>query len=269
VRARPLILASVLTGLALYGPPAHATWTITAVDPATGEVGTAGATCGRWVWVIARVVPDEGAVVAQGNSNLDARDEAEGLLAEGETPDAILDAITAGDDDVQTRQYGVASLNGAAAAFNGSQLEDYAGSWSDEYVSVQGNILASEAVVTEAFNAYLAAEEAGEPLAERLLLALEAGAAEGGDSRCDPDKAAKSAYLLVAAPGDDPDDLSVSLKATQAVGSGSPVDELREAWDSGERKLGCSSVPTPASLLLALPALLGLALRRRATASRR
>jgi uncharacterized Ntn-hydrolase superfamily protein len=73
---------------------AYATWSIVAVDPETGEVGAAGATCWPSVAAIARIVPGKGAVVAQGLSSFEGRDYASKMLREGSPASAVVEAIT-------------------------------------------------------------------------------------------------------------------------------------------------------------------------------
>jgi MYXO-CTERM domain-containing protein len=251
--------AALLTafGLAAWAPPAGATWSLVAVDPATGEVGAAAATCGKMVWFIAEVVPGRGAVVAQADTLLDGRDlGAEGLAA-GLTPAEILDELTdpAFDPAFETRQYGVAALSGEAAAFTGAETEDVAISMGDGSLTVQGNLLTGAAVVEDSFAAFQDAE--GLPMEERLMRGLEAGAAQGGDSRCPPERAAKSAFITVATEDGE-------LRTWRDRGYGPPIEGLRAELDGS----GCASAPGQGSgqrsWLWALAGLGVLRRRRRA-----
>ncbi len=248
-------LGTGVVALAALGSavPANATWTIVAVDPETEEVGSAGATCGPMVWMAAELVPGEGAIVAQAATNIQARNTAAELLAEGADALEALSQITdpGSDDDLSIRQYGIASLRSPSATFTGDDCDDWAGSLEDETFSVQGNILVGEPVVQAAFDAFVASE--GEALQDRLLLALEAGAAEGGDSRCDADVAAKSAFLFVAGPDDDRS--TVDLTASDTSGA---VAALRDKYDDGTLQnchcdaAGNSRSPIAGTLLLAM-----------------
>lgn len=242
-RSSSALFGAALFVTALFSTPAYATWSIVAVDAETGEVGSAGATCGPFVWFIAGIAPGEGAVVSQGRTSFAGRDLAVERLLSGDTPQSILDDLKQDDDQLADRQYAIVSLNGPSAAFTGDALDDVKGALSGETYSVQGNILADEELLPQVESAFLGS--AGLPLGERLLIALEAGAALGGDARCDADKGAESAYLMVAAPGDDENDLRVSMKAKDALGEGSPIEELRTAWEEGDRQLGCQSLPAP------------------------
>ena len=249
----PLLLARPNT--------ARATWSITAVDPATEEVGITGATCGPFVWGIAAVVPGQGAVAAQYDTWGKGRDEAARLLEQGQTPEEVLAAVTdAGfDSDASWRQYGVVSLDAVPAQFTGDDVELPALTVAGDTFSAQGNTLADEQVVQAAHDSFR--DGADLDLAERLLQALEAGAAEGGDNRCDPDHGAKSAFLFVADPGDDPKSPRVEHKVSSAFNGDPAVERLRADF---EGELGCASAPgRSAGGLLAFVALLGGLLRRR------
>ena len=98
----------------------------------------------------------------------------------GATPHDALHAVLAADDGRETRQLGIVAADGRSAAHTGASCLAWAGHRAGPGYAVQGNILAGEAVVTEMERAYL--ETAG-TLAERLVAALEAGQAAGGDAR--------------------------------------------------------------------------------------
>jgi uncharacterized Ntn-hydrolase superfamily protein len=101
-------------------------------------------------------------------------------LADGATPEEALVRVLAGDEGRETRQLGVVTADGRAAAFTGRECLDWAGHRIGAGFAVQGNILAGEAVVREMARAY---EEMVGPLVRRLVAALVAGQAAGGDRR--------------------------------------------------------------------------------------
>src|SRR5262245_9538266 len=68
----------------------HATFTIVAVDPPTGEVGFAGATCGIGITFVQAVVPGRGVVAAQADTSFIGREHARKWIARGETAGAVL-----------------------------------------------------------------------------------------------------------------------------------------------------------------------------------
>jgi uncharacterized Ntn-hydrolase superfamily protein len=101
-------------------------------------------------------------------------------LGAGAGPDEALERVLADDARRDTRQLGAVTADGRAAAFTGSECQDWAGHRVGAGFAVQGNILAGEAVVVEMARAF---EETVAPLVERLVAALEAGQAAGGDRR--------------------------------------------------------------------------------------
>jgi uncharacterized Ntn-hydrolase superfamily protein len=121
-----------------------------------------------------------GAVATQAAGVAVYGDRALEQLARGASPEAALEAVLADDAGRDTRQLGIVSADGRAAAFTGADCLDWAGHRVGPGFAVQGNILAGEAVVEEMARAY---EETLGPLAHRLVSALEAGQAAGGDRR--------------------------------------------------------------------------------------
>jgi uncharacterized Ntn-hydrolase superfamily protein len=236
--ATPWLAAAL--GPALLPATAWATWSIAAVDPQTQEVGVAVASCvpapyGSTILpFVAGLAPGQGALAAQALYDAQLRDDALALLAGGAAPQDVIDMVVAGDPQAATRQYGVVALDLQTAAFTGAATEDWAGHLQGEGVTVQGNILYGPDVVGDA----LAGFEAEAPrcpwtLADRLMLALEAGAAQGGDNRCSERQSALAAALRVAAPGDDPDAPTLDLRIpSQAEGGDNPVALLRVAYDA-------------------------------------
>jgi len=232
-------LAALLVALGTH--PANATWSIVAVDPATGEVGGASATCTPWASAIFGVVPGKGIIVTQAASNKMARYRGEVLLMEGQSPENIVALITdqAFDPTHAIQQHGVVALGfeKAAAGYTGADTGRATGDLQGRGVSVQGNILAGSAVLTAALEAFQAASQNPSfTLADRLILALEAGAAQGGDRRCG-DQTAISAYLVVARPGDSPQAPSLRIAiAEQPRGGRNAVDLLRERYEQTARR---------------------------------
>ena len=101
-------------------------------------------------------------------------------LEGGSAPAEAIAAVLADDEDRETRQLGAVAADGRAASHTGAECLAWAGHRIGDGYAVQGNILAGEAVVTEMERAFL---ETDGSLAERLVSALEAGQAAGGDSR--------------------------------------------------------------------------------------
>jgi len=234
------------------------TWTIVAVDPATGDVGVAGASCvpNMHADAVAALVPGKGAAATQAHFDLENRNKVFQLLLEGFSADEIIRKVADPEVDprVEDRQYGVVTMsNGAvrAEAFTGSDNLEWAGSRQDMDmgVTVQGNILVSEAVVSNALQAFRSDSRLGDStLPDRLMRALEAGSAAGGDSRCNNDRVeqtAATAFILIARGTDEPyatrtigvtdmgeaDAPWLAISTTESQFGPNPIVKLRELYD--------------------------------------
>lgn len=225
-----LIVPMLLPGSAL------ATWSITAVDSKTKDVGIAGASCTDYVFGIAGVAPGKGVIVAQAMSNMAAKRLGIRMLLEGRSPQSILAAITdpAFDSNYTLQQYGIVALGfeRQPATYTGADTDDWKGFKSGYGVTVQGNILTGKEVVSDALAAFEVATKNNQlSLADRLLAALEAGAVSGGDNRCGKQKA-RSAFLVVAKPTDDVKALYLNLNIPgQQAGDRNPIPLLRQKYD--------------------------------------
>ena len=174
-----------------------ATFSILGYDPVTGEVGGAVQSrvfsAGNGVlWAEAGV----GAVATQAIVDVSYGPQAIELLKKGLSPQAIVQEIWKKDPDPRPqdwtkdgRQFAVMNAKGDVAAFTGSKAPAWAGNRSGKFCSAQGNILAGESVVTEMVRAF---ESTSGRLSLRLVAALEAGQAAGGDTR-----GMQSAALLI------------------------------------------------------------------------
>ncbi len=158
------------------------TWSIVARDPQTGHLGVAVAS--RF-FAVGAAVPHirgrVGAIATQAFVSPLYGTDGLVLLAEGRTPEEIISVLTARDDGSQQRQLHLIDAAGRNAAFTGSKCIDWAGHIVDDNVSVAGNMLAGPQVIAETLRVYKALADA--PFAERLLAAMDAGEAAGGDKR--------------------------------------------------------------------------------------
>lgn len=165
-----------------------ATFSILGYDSETGEVG--GAVQSRVfsvgngvLWAEAGV----GAVATQAVVDVSYGPQALELLRQGLSPSEIVKKVWENDPDPrperwskQGRQFAVMNSKGEMAAFTGSQAPTWAGDRQGKYCTAQGNILAGEEVVKSMVEAF---EKTTGHLSFRLLAALEAGQAAGGDKR--------------------------------------------------------------------------------------
>lgn len=157
------------------------TFSIAALDPVTGELGVAVASkflaVGALVpWAKAGV----GAIATQSWVNVSYGRRGLELMAEGKTAQETLAILTESDELKASRQVGMIDAKGGSATFTGSDCFEWAGGIAGENFACQGNILTDENVVKAMAETFQRAEG---DLAERLVKALLAGEAAGGDSR--------------------------------------------------------------------------------------
>src|ERR1017187_2480405 len=206
---------------------AFATWSVIAVDRGTGRVVISSSTCTGNADdflkdVQAVVVPGKGVAACQAGVD-SATHQNQTLVFEelqrGTEPARIIELLSQ-DPGFQTRQYGIVDLQGRVAGHsgltNGFVTQDLHGQvpGTEIFYSIQGNILRSGAVVPNAVKAFLAARGG---VTDRVMAAMEAADAAGGDSRCTcetprvPPEAASIpctirttlvAYMLAADPAD-------------------------------------------------------------------
>lgn len=218
---RALLCTALAVGLVA---PASATWSIVVVNRRTGEVGIAGATCIDNVYLIAQLpvaLPGLGGGVIQASgSYLDLIPMAEGLR-ERLSPADILAIVQGVEPSVGELQSGIVSLYpGAPVTFSGMGTQaargGLAGEIGDLAYAVQGNVLTGFRVVQDA---QLALVNTNGDLGQRLMAAMEAARALGGDGRCSCTagprptscgcppanfrKSAHGAFVLVARMGDE------------------------------------------------------------------
>lgn len=250
IRRWPILALRIVLGAAglgfLVAGPAGATWSVVAVDPDTGEVGAALASCvppsilGRPETPLVPIVlvPGQGAAVTQGELDLTAPDRIVELLEAGADPGAIVDDLVRPEVDAaaSTRQHAVVSTVGVAA-YTGSDLAPEALDRQAASASAQGNLMVSDDVVTAALAAFEDSRAGGADLRDALVAGLLAGSAQGGDRRC-PDQTALFAQLAVARPGDDPDHPATLITVTVDQDDGqNPVTLLADAVAEGRTGL--------------------------------
>ena len=194
------------TGQVAGTDPWFGTFSIIAFDPVTNELGIgvqsrafgAGA-------AVPYAKPGVGAIATQASANRQYGPKAIALLEQGLLPAEVVKRITDEDPGRDTRQVAVIDAKGRSAVYTGKRVIDrnsdpkdlvhlggYAGHVSGLNFSAQGNTLASEEVVKAMAAAY---QQGKGSMAERLMDALDAGQAKGGDTR-----GMQSAGILVVRP---------------------------------------------------------------------
>ncbi len=253
---------AIALAIFLVAVPASSTWSVVALDRESGQLVIASATCvaqARFsafpskglMDIEAIVVPGKGIAAAQ--AGVDRTRANQTLVAEelrkGTSPEAIL-ALLEKDPDIERRQFGILDLEGRGAGFSGAKTRDASldvqGSvdGTDISYSIQGNILASEDVVHDAVAAF---EAASGSLTDRVMAAMEAADAAGGDGRCTceteplPDapcdgKTSHVAYILLADGCSGDGEYALFIDVTdeniEAHENANPVKTLRMRYDA-------------------------------------
>jgi uncharacterized Ntn-hydrolase superfamily protein len=167
------------------------TWSIIARDPVTGQFGIAVAT--RFFAVGARVpyiAGGFGAIATQALVNPYYGIDGVKMLRERRDVSDIIEALTAADEGRESRQVHIMDSRGRVAAYTGRECIGWHGHVEGDGFSIAGNMLSGAAVLDETAQAY--ASNAKLPFARRLIAAMLAGEAAGGDKR-----GKQSAALLI------------------------------------------------------------------------
>jgi uncharacterized Ntn-hydrolase superfamily protein len=167
------------------------TWSIIARDHPTGQLGIAVAT--RFFAVgahVPHIAARFGGIATQALINPYYGIDGVKLLREGRTPEEIIKTLIAADDGRESRQVHVMDAMGRIAAHTGRECVEWCGHIAGDAFSIAGNMLSGASVVDDTANAYVA--NAGLPFAQRLIAAMLAGEAAGGDKR-----GKQSAALLI------------------------------------------------------------------------
>jgi uncharacterized Ntn-hydrolase superfamily protein len=221
------------------GLPLYSTFSLCAIDPATGQAG-AGVT--TRVPFVGRAVPHVragvGAVCTQASTVVEYGPRGLDLLAKGVDPQAVLQQLLADDAQRESRQVGVIDMKGRAAAHTGKNNGNWAGSRQGVNYTVQANIMVGPEVVDAVATHFESTEGTGMALAERIILAMEAGQAKGGDRRWGN---LQSAAIKIADPNDPGrggDHISLAIEVGEHA---EPVGETKRIYYTTGRRLGYRS----------------------------
>jgi uncharacterized Ntn-hydrolase superfamily protein len=218
------------------GLPQYSTFSLCAIDPATGQ---SGASVTTRVPFVGRAVPHVragvGAVCTQASTVVEYGPRGLDLLATGVEPQAVLAQLLADDQQRESRQVGVIDMKGRSAAHTGKQNGNWAGSRQGTTYTVQANIMVGPEVVEAVAKTFEASDGTGMPLAERMILAMEAGYAKGGDRRWGN---LQSAAIKIADPNDPGrgnDHIALAIEVGEHA---EPVAEMKRIYYTTGRRLG-------------------------------
>ncbi|MFB6236556.1 MAG: DUF1028 domain-containing protein [Halopenitus sp.] len=174
---------------------------------------------------------ENGAVATQSLVNVELGRKGIEYIDDGLAVDDALQALLNADDGSAQRQLHGVDADGTFT-FSGDECKDWYGHTSGENYTVAGNLLTGEDVVADTAAAYESNAHGDDPLATRLIDALEAGHEAGGDKR--EELPVQSAALIVETTEDtetgDPYYNDLRVDATET-----PIDDLRETYETAKR----------------------------------
>jgi uncharacterized Ntn-hydrolase superfamily protein len=232
------------------------TFSIVAVDTATGEIGSAGASCvgpigGVGAFILSDVIEGVGAIHTQAYWNSTNQQNAHERMLEGLSPQEIIDWLVANDaqGNPTVRQYGIVDLtrNGESAAYTGINCDDYKNHATGLGYSVQGNILLGQVIIDTMQTTFL--NTAGS-LADRLMATLQAAKILGADTRCaSRGTSSQSGFVKVVRIGDGNNPYLQIVVSDTPVGK-DPIDSLQTLFDDWKQSLFTTVDPFLSELIV-------------------
>ncbi|MBK8846558.1 MAG: DUF1028 domain-containing protein [Bacteroidetes bacterium] len=214
------------------------TFSICAVDSATGQVGSAGATCitsqSVSALIISDVHPGTGVVHTQSYWNAANQNYAKQLMNSGVSPQNIIDSLVANDaqSNIAIRQYGVVDIvnGGRSAAYTGVNCFNYKNHILGPNYAIQGNILAGQYILDSMESRFL---NTNGTLACKLMAAMQGAKVAGADTRClSYGISSFSAFIRVANSTDSINNLFLDLNVNTYPDSIEPIDSLQSAFNT-------------------------------------
>ena len=218
------------------------TFSIVAVDTLTGEVGSAGATCGDSIiwpgtagaYIISDILPGVGAIHTQSfwlaSNQVNARIQ----MQQGSSPTQIISWLATNDvqNNPQSRQYGVVDYyNGSSrsAAFTGTSCFDYKNHILGPNYAIQGNILLGQQILDSMEYYFLNTSGC---LPEKLMAAMNGAKVVGADTRCMVEGTSSlSAFLRMALPTDNYNNLFLDINVAGTAPNVEPIDVLENKYN--------------------------------------
>jgi uncharacterized Ntn-hydrolase superfamily protein len=218
------------------GFPQYSTFSLCAIDPATGQSGAAVTTR---VPFVGRAVPPVragvGAVCTQASTMVEYGPRGLDLMAKGVEPKAVLEQMLADDQQRESRQVGLIDMKGRSAAHSGKNNGNWAGSRQGKNYTVQANIMVGPEVVDAVAASFEATDGTGMSLAERMILAMDAGQAKGGDRRWGNLQSAAIKIADPNNPGRGGDNIALAIEVGEHP---EPVGEMKRIYYTTSRSLG-------------------------------
>ncbi len=219
---------------AIHNLDAQDTFSITAVDPSTGFVGSAGASCIAGSIILSDVHPNVGVIHTQAFYRVANQNYARSLMLLGLSPQQIIDSLVANDEqnNPTIRQYGITDLvgGGRTAGYTGVNTNNYKNHVLGVTFTVQGNILLGQRILDSMITRFT--NTVG-TFAQKLMASLQGAKVKGADTRCTSRGTSSiSAFIRVARPTDPQNgpywlDLNVNNTPTTR----DPIDSLQTLFN--------------------------------------
>lgn len=218
------------------------TFSIVAVDTITGEIGSAGATCGDSIiwpgtagaYIISDILPGVGAIHTQSFWLASNQVNARVQMQQGSTPNQIISWLVAHDaqNNPQSRQYGVVDYHNGfsrSAAFTGTSCYNYKNHILGPNYAIQGNILLGQQILDSMEYYFLNTSGC---LPEKLMAAMNGAKVVGADTRCMVEGTSSlSAFLRMALPTDSYNNLFLDINVAGTAPNVEPIDVLETKYN--------------------------------------
>ncbi len=246
------IFSAIIIFLSIKITNAQDTFSICAIDPLTGEVGSAGASCVNDCTILTDVHPGYGVVHTQASWLSANQVYARSLMNLHLSPQAIIDSLVMHDaqNNPTIRQYGIVDLTngGRVAAYTGVNCTNYKNHITGLNYSIQGNILLGPQILDSMQAAFLRTPGT---LSAKLMAAMLSAKVVGADSRCASwNTSSKSAFIRVAKPGDTTGTLYLDLKVLNAPFGRDPIDSMKVLYNNWLTSIKTLSTEVPQNYLL-------------------
>ncbi len=230
---KKILLLSILSIL-LTTSTSHATFSIIAYDPVTGEIGSAGASCVAGSIILSDILPGIGGIHTQAYYLSANQQYARSLMLLGLSPQQIIDSLVAHDSQGNStiRQYGIVKLNttNSSAGFTGVNCTVWRGHLNGPIFAIQGNILLGPQILDS-----MEARFNNTPgnIAFKLMAALQGANVPGADTRCSGRGTSSiSAFVRVARLQDTTGTFWLDLNVNNVPFGREPIDSLQVLFNS-------------------------------------
>jgi len=246
------IIPAILILFLVNNAKSQDTFSIVAIDPLTGQVGSAGASCIAGSIILSDVHPGRGVIHTQASYLSANQIYARSLMNLGLSPEQIRDSVVAHDaqSNPTVRQYGIVDLigGGRTAAYTGVNCLNYKNHILGPTYSIQGNILLGQQILDSMQARFLRATGT---LADKMMAALQGAKVVGADTRCTGRNTSSiSAFIRMGRPQDTLGTLHLNLNVNNTPVGRDPIDSLQILYNNWLTSIKNISTEIPASMEL-------------------